>query len=237
MQEPDCFDPSSQLSINQKYFNKNIGLNSYDNIFWEKGVNDKNYEKSCFCLSWNHSFHRNTKQYGSTLQGQSKFSILSNQIKSCNRYITIWKSCGRMGNQMFQVASVIGIAYQYDMTPLFPYKMLYIYFNLPNRYDTNLQHVENSTNCLCSKTATFKSCKESWNSTRTNVPVSPFVNAGDDMALKTLCDHVIVTAGTFGWWGAWLSGGITVYYKGYPGHNLSNRFNLFDYYPSHWIGL
>jgi galactoside 2-L-fucosyltransferase 1/2 len=57
------------------------------------------------------------------------------------------------------------------------------------------------------------------------------------MALMTLCDHVIVTAGTFGWWGAWLSGGITVYYKGYPGHNLSNRFNLFDYYPSHWIGL
>ncbi|WAR31900.1 FUT1-like protein [Mya arenaria] len=38
---------------------------------------------------------------------------------------------------------------------------------------------------------------------------SPFQTDVLDFALMVCCDHVIVTMGTFGWWGAWLSGGIT----------------------------
>ncbi|KAL4238447.1 glycosyltransferase 11 [Mactra antiquata] len=40
---------------------------------------------------------------------------------------------------------------------------------------------------------------------------SPFKSAADDIALMSLCNHMIVTYGTFGWWGAWLANGTTVY--------------------------
>jgi galactoside 2-L-fucosyltransferase 1/2 len=35
-----------------------------------------------------------------------------------------------------------------------------------------------------------------------NVHVSNFSDPADDLALLSLCDHVVVTLGTFGWWGA-----------------------------------
>ncbi|WAR31079.1 FUT2-like protein, partial [Mya arenaria] len=38
---------------------------------------------------------------------------------------------------------------------------------------------------------------------------SPFQTGVLDFALMVCCDHVIVTIGTFGWWGAWLSDEIT----------------------------
>jgi len=71
------------------------------------------------------------------------------------------------------------------------------------------------------------------------VVFSPFDDNNLDFALLTTCDHVIVTSGTFGWWGAWLSGGRTVYFAGFPRENssLDKAMNRSDYYPSHWIGL
>lgn len=44
---------------------------------------------------------------------------------------------------------------------------------------------------------------------------SPFTDPVDDMALMIQCDHVIVTSGSFGWWGAWLSGGTRLYFQGF----------------------
>lgn len=72
-----------------------------------------------------------------------------------------------------------------------------------------------------------------------NVIYSPFWKDIDDMALLTLCDHVIVTSGTFGWWGAWLANGTTVYFSGFPKQNsdLARNFSFSDYYPEGWIGL
>ena len=80
-------------------------------------------------------------------------------------------------------------------------------------------------------------CKSNLN--RTNTVISPFDNAYVDLAMMTCCDHVIVTSGSFGWWGAWLSNGTVVYYKDYPRPNtwLGNQLNLQDYYPPLWIGL
>ncbi|XP_045184460.2 galactoside alpha-(1,2)-fucosyltransferase 1-like [Mercenaria mercenaria] len=68
---------------------------------------------------------------------------------------------------------------------------------------------------------------------------SPFYRYAEDMALMTLCNHVIVTSGTFGWWGAWLSGGTTVYFNGYPRPEswLATQINKKDYYPKDWIAL
>ena len=72
-----------------------------------------------------------------------------------------------------------------------------------------------------------------------NVVYSPFDDPGVDLALLSLCDHVIVSSGTYGWWGAWLSGGRTVFYNGYPRRQswLASIMSKEDYYPLHWIGL
>ncbi|KAL3871025.1 hypothetical protein ACJMK2_039049 [Sinanodonta woodiana] len=63
----------------------------------------------------------------------------------------------------------------------------------------------------------------------------PFI----DMAMLSVCDHVIITSGTFGWWGAWLAGGDVVYFKGYPrpGSKIDQGMCREDYYPVQWIGM
>ncbi|XP_021353514.1 galactoside 2-alpha-L-fucosyltransferase 1-like [Mizuhopecten yessoensis] len=60
-----------------------------------------------------------------------------------------------------------------------------------------------------------------------------------DMAILAQCKHSIITSGTFGWWGAYLAGGKTVYYKDYPKPKswLSEQYNKMDYYPPNWIPM
>ncbi|XP_053392394.1 galactoside 2-alpha-L-fucosyltransferase Sec1-like [Mercenaria mercenaria] len=72
-----------------------------------------------------------------------------------------------------------------------------------------------------------------------DVKFSSFNDPGYDLALMTLCDHVVVTSGTFGWWGAWLSNGTAIYFNDYPRPNslLDEQFSREDYYPPNWIGL
>lgn len=80
-------------------------------------------------------------------------------------------------------------------------------------------------------------CKE--NIVDRNATFSPFENPGSDMALMSLCDHVIVTSGSYGWWGAWLANGVTVYYDGFPRKRslVARETDLEDYYPKNWIGM
>jgi hypothetical protein len=40
--------------------------------------------------------------------------------------------------------------------------------------------------------------------------------SGDDLATLALCEHTIVTAGSYGWWAAWLAGGNVVHDLQYP---------------------
>ncbi len=60
-----------------------------------------------------------------------------------------------------------------------------------------------------------------------------------DMAILSLCNHTLMSIGTFGWWAAWLAGGDVVYYSGHPrpGSDLDKRFCAEDHYPRHWIGM
>ncbi|XP_041377339.1 galactoside alpha-(1,2)-fucosyltransferase 2-like [Gigantopelta aegis] len=61
-----------------------------------------------------------------------------------------------------------------------------------------------------------------------------------DMAILSLCNHTIMTVGTFGWWGGYLAGGTVLYYKNpYDEKDQfwSKVFNMADYYPSHWIPM
>jgi galactoside 2-L-fucosyltransferase 1/2 len=40
--------------------------------------------------------------------------------------------------------------------------------------------------------------------------------SGHDLAALALCEHTIITAGTYGWWAAWLAGGDAVHDLNYP---------------------
>ncbi|KAK3104910.1 hypothetical protein FSP39_013004 [Pinctada imbricata] len=56
-----------------------------------------------------------------------------------------------------------------------------------------------------------------------------------DMFILINSDHVIISTGTFGWWGAWLNKKATVV----KWNNLSGdrKWNSSDIYPDHWILL
>lgn len=64
-------------------------------------------------------------------------------------------------------------------------------------------------------------------------------SGGQDMAIMSMCDHVIMTTGTYGWWAAWLAKGITVYYGNWPrnGSGLEKQFKRDDFFPPYWIPM
>ncbi len=62
-------------------------------------------------------------------------------------------------------------------------------------------------------------------------------SAASDLALLAQCDHNIITSGTFGYWGAWLSGGDVVYFDKPVEKNslLGETFDQGSFFPPHWI--
>ena len=72
-----------------------------------------------------------------------------------------------------------------------------------------------------------------------DVAYSEGQDAGFDLALLSLCDGVIMSTGTYGWWGAWLANKTTIYYSNWPraGSPISGIFNRDDYFPPHWIPI
>lgn len=82
-------------------------------------------------------------------------------------------------------------------------------------------------------------CKDNINGS--DVLYSHSTEAITDLALLSLCDHIIITGGTFGWWAGWLSGGTVVYLKDFPRQDSDLEKLTYnskkDYYPPHWIGF
>ncbi|XP_052816602.1 galactoside 2-alpha-L-fucosyltransferase Sec1-like isoform X2 [Mya arenaria] len=227
----------------------------------------------------------------------------------CNKctFITMKNIIGRTGNQMFQVASLFGIARKRGLIPIIPSTIsIHKWFNLPTlsevskpinqfemhekaygKYLNEIEDLDENKNWTISddeivcmhvrrgdllkqiniklgynpidyrfinvsmnyflhklKNITFVIlsddipwCKESI--IGENVVFSPFKEAIDDFALMMSCNHVVITSGTFGWWGAYLSGGTVVYHNGFPakGTFLDQAMNRDDYYFTTWIGL
>jgi galactoside 2-L-fucosyltransferase 1/2 len=62
-----------------------------------------------------------------------------------------------------------------------------------------------------------------------------------DLAILSHCDHMILTVGTFGWWGAWLGMAENVVYNqdAIVLDHATNRgqIRLEDYYPPMWTGI
>ena len=62
---------------------------------------------------------------------------------------------------------------------------------------------------------------------------------GFDLAIMSVCDGVIISTGSYGWWGAWLANKTTIYYSNWPrpGSSLMRRFKRDDYFPPNWIPI
>ena len=64
--------------------------------------------------------------------------------------------------------------------------------------------------------------------------LSEGLGAGEDMALMLSCDGAIVTAGSYGWWGGFLTGGdVVAYGEPYSG-GLLRKWSQNDFFPPHW---
>jgi len=72
-----------------------------------------------------------------------------------------------------------------------------------------------------------------------NVVYSGARSPTDDMCLASLCDHAIVSVGSFSWWVGWFANGVTVTQKNFPKPNspLLKRLSRTDYYKQDWVVL
>uniref|UniRef100_A0A914VX25 L-Fucosyltransferase n=2 Tax=Plectus sambesii TaxID=2011161 RepID=A0A914VX25_9BILA len=60
-----------------------------------------------------------------------------------------------------------------------------------------------------------------------------------DLAVMAMCNHTIMTIGTFSWWAAYLAGGEVIYYKEWPrkGSKLAEMLRSEEYFLPNWIGM
>lgn len=89
---------------------------------------------------------------------------------------------------------------------------------------------------VCSDSMSW--CEETL-SGETDVTFSRASHAGTDLAILSLCNHTVLTVGTFGWWAAWLAGGTAVYF---PDHvnvstQLYTQLNVDDYFIPRWVPI
>ncbi|XP_052086627.1 uncharacterized protein LOC127723951 [Mytilus californianus] len=142
---------------------------------------------------------------------------------------------GRLGNIMFQYASLFGIAKRNDMVLAIHEddEITSVFDNL-----AKFKHV-----LFLAYTAYYWKdllWREKYVVGSDVVrmrPVSPEV----DMCVLSKCNHSIMTVGSFGWWAAWLANGTAIYYKNVAKHNSSFRndfsADMTDYFYPGWIGF
>ena len=72
-----------------------------------------------------------------------------------------------------------------------------------------------------------------------NIFYSQSYNEYTDLAALSLCNHTIISAGSYSWWAGYLTNGTVIYYKDFPrpGSSLDKSMVRKDYYPPSWIPL
>ena len=72
-----------------------------------------------------------------------------------------------------------------------------------------------------------------------DVTMSTHFQPIEDFAVLTLCDHLIITVGTFGWWAGYFSHGTVVYYNEpvKPDTRVAQGFDHLDYFLPDWLSL
>lgn len=105
--------------------------------------------------------------------------------------------------------------------------------NAMNYFESKLRHV-----VFIVSSDTREWCRE--HLVKENVYISSFTSVEEDFVLLSSCDHMLMTAGTFGWWAGWLTamrGGTVLYYdqpyveESWACRNMDKR-NIF---PHNWI--
>ena len=73
----------------------------------------------------------------------------------------------------------------------------------------------------------------------THIEFSTNRSPPEDLAVLSLCDHTIMSVGTFGWWAAWFVNGTTVYYDSWPGRGspLEKKVTKEDFFYKSWIPI
>jgi len=71
------------------------------------------------------------------------------------------------------------------------------------------------------------------------VTLSQNQSAAVDFAALTMCDGLVISTGSFGWWAAWLANKTTVYYANWPRKNsgLASVTDPATYFPHNWIPM
>ena len=72
-----------------------------------------------------------------------------------------------------------------------------------------------------------------------NVVYSEKNSAAVDLAILSLCDHMVMSVGSFSWWAAWLANGTTFYYEKWPRpvSMLEYHVDKKQYFPTQWTPL
>ena len=90
---------------------------------------------------------------------------------------------------------------------------------------------------VCSDDITW--CKSNLTGLHPNITFSENNFLTVDLAMLSMCEHVIMTTGTFSWWAAWMANGTTIYYENWPnpGTVLYNQIIKEDFFMPHWIPM
>ena len=70
---------------------------------------------------------------------------------------------------------------------------------------------------------------------RADAVYSDGLTEGEDMGLLLSCDGAIVTAGSYGWWGGFLTGGDVVAFGTPYSGKLLDHWNKDDFFPPGWV--
>ncbi|CAH1779333.1 unnamed protein product [Owenia fusiformis] len=112
------------------------------------------------------------------------------------------------------------------------------YFNRAIDYfNTHLNKSENLLYIVFSDNIEW--CMENLTRSDSKIIYSRNNTADVDLAVMGQCDHSVMSIGTFGWWGAWLAGGVAVYDQRWPrpGSPLAKNVNKEDYFYPGWVPL
>ncbi|KAH9508237.1 Galactoside 2-alpha-L-fucosyltransferase 2 [Bulinus truncatus] len=158
---------------------------------------------------------------------------------------------GRLGNQMFIYANLLGLAIAQNRRPFLrdgqdlvtTFQVSYINGGITNAsYFTHafskmrsLLPNQNITFLVASEDQEW--CKQNLNDS--SVRVLPPGSAAEHMAILASCDHVIITGGTYSFMAAWLANGITIYNTKHYSQTAPVRvgFTDADFFLPGWIGV
>ncbi|KAL3864730.1 hypothetical protein ACJMK2_006387 [Sinanodonta woodiana] len=93
----------------------------------------------------------------------------------------------------------------------------------------------NSVFIICGENQTW--AKENIQPTYSVIFLNQSSTPDVDLAILAMCDHMIMSIGSYSWWAAYLNAGEVIYYKDWiiPGSYVSKGFKHDDYFPPQWI--